>query len=409
MKSCAISEQIDLEDSFDAMYTNYNKFVISNKSSDAMNTNSDELMISNKSSDGIKSFVISAKTVPSFYVKAYIANELVYSSKHFEVANNSKLPFEYDYKKFKDILVIGTVAFVFNDKVCFFKINWNSSQMDFSSHEDISDLKKYIYDKIANDNPYRNKLLYYGDKEYIQIKNVPNIKFDDVIMDDVMKNDIRDNTTFYLKNLRSSNGIIFHGIPGVGKSLICSAIAREAIDDGYTVIYLTHRVFFNDLQSFINECIKDCIVILEDVDSFAVSREIHNSEISEFLQFLNGITEQENNMIVIATTNYLDKLDSAIANRPVRFNRKYKFDYPSSLEIDRLIDIYFNNDISSKYGKLCHDIKFTGAHIKELQRTANLLIAKSDKKLTYDDVFVESLDLVKNNFSMGLSEFGFKT
>ena len=111
-------------------------------------------------------------------------------------------------------------------------------------------------------------------------------------------------------------------------------------------------------------------------------------------------------MIFIATTNYLDKLDKAVANRPVRFNRKYKIELPTNEQIAQLIELYFNKEIKELFAEKCFNLSFTGAHIKEIKRTADLKISKN-KKLTYKDVFMESLEMVKENFIITLNQFGF--
>jgi SpoVK/Ycf46/Vps4 family AAA+-type ATPase len=110
-------------------------------------------------------------------------------------------------------------------------------------------------------------------------------------------------------------------------------------------------------------------------------------------------------MIFIATTNYLDRLDKAIANRPVRFNRKFEFKYPSDSELDRLVKLYFNDDISEKFSVLCYNKEFSGSHIKEVQRTVNLLSKKRNQ--TTLEVFEESVQLVHDNFSPKLNPMGF--
>jgi hypothetical protein len=56
---------------------------------------------------------------------------------------------------------------------------------------------------------------------------------------------------------------------------------------------------------------------------------------------------------------------------------------------------------------LCHDKGFTGAHIKEIRRTANLLSKR--KGIKVKDVFEESVKVVHQNFSVTInSEIGFK-
>ena len=278
------------------------------------------------------------------------------------------------------------------------------------SDTDVTEIVSLLKNKIRHENPLKAKLFQIKlgrDGFYPLIKAIPTITFDSVILDDKMKEDIYDNTIFQLEYLEENNGVIFHGDPGVGKSWICSAIAREATDKGYTVAYLSTQVDYTMLNEFIEEFISPCILIFEDIDAFGESRENQNSGVlSDFLQFINGITEKEERIIFIATTNYLDRLDKAIANRPVRFNRKFEFKYPSDSQLDKLVELYFDEDIANNHSDACYNKKFSGSHIKEVQRTANLLSKKRSQDIS--DVFVESVELVAENFSPKLNPMGFK-
>lgn len=59
-----------------------------------------------------------------------------------------------------------------------------------------------------------------------------------------------------------------------------------------------------------------CVLILEDLDNM-----INPSNRSFFLNQIDGITPN-NGVLVIATTNFLEKLDPALSKRPSRFDRK---------------------------------------------------------------------------------------
>jgi transitional endoplasmic reticulum ATPase len=46
---------------------------------------------------------------------------------------------------------------------------------------------------------------------------------------------------------------------------------------------------------------------------------------------LDGL-DNNDGILLIATTNHLDRLDNSVANRPSRFDRKYLFDDPDEEE-----------------------------------------------------------------------------
>ena len=56
-----------------------------------------------------------------------------------------------------------------------------------------------------------------------------------------------------------------------------------------------------------------------------------NDNRSFFLNQLDGF-ERNHGMIILATTNYPDRIDSAIIDRPSRFDRKYHFPLPTLAE-----------------------------------------------------------------------------
>ncbi len=68
------------------------------------------------------------------------------------------------------------------------------------------------------------------------------------------------------------------------------------------------------------------LVVLEDLDSM-----IHNQNRSFFLNELDGF-RVNTGVVVLATTNHPEKLDTAILDRPSRFDRKYHFELPGEPE-----------------------------------------------------------------------------
>jgi len=356
-------------------------------------------------------YTFSSKGHHSFYTICYVLQEFIMRQRHLTTFAKYTHEYEYDYKKYKEIITNGNIVFEWNNHLYNLYIDGEDYSNILKSDSDITEIVKFLKHEIRYENPLKGKLFQVRqsrDGFYPIMKSVPNITFDSVILDEKLKEDIYDNTIFQLEHLDENNGIILHGDPGVGKSLICSAIAHEATKKGYTVAYLSTQVDYTMLNEFIEEFVSPCILIFEDIDAFGESRDNAPSVgiLSDFLQFVNGITEKEERIIFVATTNYLDRLDKAIANRPVRFNRKFGFTYPTEQQIDKLVELYFSKEISKEFSMNCYGKEFSGSHIKEVQRTANLLSKKRGQDIS--TVFQESVELVFDNFSPKLNTIGFK-
>lgn len=72
--------------------------------------------------------------------------------------------------------------------------------------------------------------------------------------------------------------------------------------------------------------LRPCVLVLEDLDSL-----VTDENRSFFLNQLDGF-EHNHGLIVLATTNYADRIDPAIIDRPSRFDRKYHFSLPATTE-----------------------------------------------------------------------------
>jgi SpoVK/Ycf46/Vps4 family AAA+-type ATPase len=325
----------------------------------------------------------------------------------------NSMEFTYDYNKRTSILSDGSIAFSYQNKVFVYTITSEAhpASNTLTGSGDISELVAQINAEIKWRNPLRNKhlqIVQSGRSEYeCLFKKPPEISFDEVICDPAMKEDIFDQTILHFEKIGGNNGIILHGKPGTGKSLCCQAIISEALKRGFSTCFLTTQVDYAILNEFLTKFLSPCIVVMEDIDSFGESREFRpNYDLSDFLQFLSGLYENEEKIVFVATTNYIEYLDAAIADRPMRFNRKYKFELPSPHEIDMLIDLYFKEDhISPTQKALCYNKRFTGSHIKEIQRTAKLLSHKRQKPIA--EVFDEAVQIVSHNFYIPERKAGF--
>jgi predicted AAA+ superfamily ATPase len=352
----------------------------------------------------------------SHFVTAFVIQRFIRKIQNdmLVLRRENSIEFTYDYNTRTSILSDGAIGFSYQNKIFVYTI---ASEMQTPSNTltgsgDISELVAQINDEIKWRNPLRNKhlqIVQSGRREYeCLFKKPPELSFDEVICDPAMKEDIFDQTILHFEKIGGNNGIILHGKPGTGKSLCCQAIISEALKRGFSTCFLTSQVDYAILNEFLVKFLSPCIVVMEDIDSFGESREYRpNYDLSDFLQFLSGLYENEEKIVFVATTNYVEHLDAAIADRPMRFNRKYKFELPSPREIDMLVDLYFKEDtISPEQKSLCYNKRFTGSHIKEVQRTAKLLSHKRQKPIS--EVFAEAVQIVSQNFHIPERKTGFR-
>ena len=126
-------------------------------------------------------------------------------------------------------------------------------------------------------------------------------------------------------------GILMFGEPGCGKSGIIQMVSKNIIERGGIVINIKDEDDVERFSSFIPsfreiEPSRPLVVLLEDIDSIAGE---HSYSVGKLLNILDGVKQIEN-VVYIATTNYPEKLQERITNRPSRFDRRYKVELPNS-------------------------------------------------------------------------------
>ena len=131
-------------------------------------------------------------------------------------------------------------------------------------------------------------------------------------------------------NFVHKRGILMYGEPGCGKSGIIQILANMLMELNGIVINIKSQ---QDIDYFIDfiptfrkiEPDRPLVVILEDIDALAGEDRYSTSQL---LNILDGVKQIEG-VVYIATTNYPEKLQERLTNRPSRFDRRYKIELPS--------------------------------------------------------------------------------
>lgn len=167
-------------------------------------------------------------------------------------------------------------------------------------------------------------------------------------------------------------GILMFGDPGNGKSGIIQLCTKHLIEKmNGIVVNLSHAdqiEWFNTISQHLREIEPErpLIVILEDIDAIAGEGSWSTSML---LNMLDGV-KQIDNVVYIATTNYPDKLEERITNRPSRFDRRYEI-LPPSKEVR---ESFIKHKLSEGDSNVKLDIKLwvektegmSLSHLKEL-------------------------------------------
>lgn len=191
-------------------------------------------------------------------------------------------------------------------------------------------------------------------------------------------------------------GVLLHGKPGSGKSCIISLCMKYIIGelDG-VVIPLNSQSDLNLYSSAIPEIFRviekerPIVIILEDIEGLCQYKESETT----LLNVLDGLDQLEN-VVYLATTNYIEQLKERIINRPSRFDRRI---YVPFLSFDDRCFYFKNklkeNDLKSisveKWAKDTEGMSI--AHLAELIKS--VIIFGSD----YEETIIMLKDM--NNFN----------
>lgn len=180
-------------------------------------------------------------------------------------------------------------------------------------------------------------------------------------------------------------GLIFYGPPGNGKTISIKALMHELYyrEKPIPTLYVKYAPSTYDIRNVFSLArqYSPCLLIMEDIETIVTSKTR-----SYFFNEVDGL-ENNDGILMVASTNYLERLDPGLANRPSRFDRKYLFPLPD-LEERTLYAQYWHRKLAKSAPKidfpdsLCRPIakitqEFSFAYMQEAFVAALLDLARN--------------------------------
>lgn len=206
----------------------------------------------------------------------------------------------------------------------------------------------------------------------------------DVILPGEVKKYISDNILDYIRysELISKNGfelrrgVLFHGVPGTGKTMMCEALASELKD--FFCIFLAGESLSEVSSAFsLAKFYAPSMIVIEDVDLIGKERDLNNFTplLGELFNSLDNLASNDK-VCVIFTTNRLKAIETALSDRPGRIDVIVEFPLPVPELRLKLMKLYsrFSDTELGVFSKMVEETEgCTPAFIKELVKRAVLM------------------------------------
>jgi transitional endoplasmic reticulum ATPase len=197
---------------------------------------------------------------------------------------------------------------------------------------------------------------------------------------------LRHPEVFQKLGIEPPNGILLHGPPGCGKTLLARALASECEASFFTLNgpEIMNK-YYGETESKLRDLFKEAkdsspsIIFIDEIDVLAPRREeafgdVEKRVVGQLLALMDGISDR-GDVVVIGATNRPESIDPAL-RRPGRFDREVQIGVPNQRARLDILNIHTRgmplaNEVD--LAKLSSDLHgYTGADIRALCREAGL-------------------------------------
>ncbi len=223
-----------------------------------------------------------------------------------------------------------------------------------------------------------------------ELKGVPRITYEDIgglheeiqRIREMVELPLRHPEVFQRLGIEPPKGVLLHGPPGCGKTLLAKAVANEA-EANFLSINGPEIMskFYGESEARLREIFQQAqqkapsIIFIDEIDAIAPKREevtgeVERRVVAQLLALMDGL-EERGNVIVIGATNRPNAVDPAL-RRPGRFDREIEIGVPDKRGRFEILQIHtrgmpLSSDVDlRKLADITHG--YTGADIAALCR-----------------------------------------
>ena len=219
-------------------------------------------------------------------------------------------------------------------------------------------------------------------------------------------------------------GVLLHGPPGTGKTMIAKAVANET-NAHFTSINGPEIIskYYGESEKQLREIFDDAasnapaVIFIDELDSIApkredVSGEVERRVVAQLLTLMDGMQGRDN-VVVIGATNRPDAIDQAL-RRPGRFDRELEIGVPDKNGRREIVNIHTRGmPIADDFDMewiLDNSYGFVGADISSLSREAAMKALRRylpEIDLDQDDIppeVLEKMEVQMNDFKIAIRD-----
>lgn len=249
------------------------------------------------------------------------------------------------------------------------------------------------------------------------------ISFNQIGGQEVAKKELLEALDFVLKpqeilrmGIRPLKGVMLVGPPGTGKTLLAKAAAGYT-DSSFTsvagseFIEMYAGVGAQRVRQLFSTCRararrekkKSAILFIDEMDILGGKRGMHSSHLeydqtlNQLLVEMDGIGNEEINILVLGATNRPEALDPALL-RPGRFDRIVQVDLPDLEGREQILRLHLKNKPVHEAVSLERIARetfgFSGAHLESLANEAAILAMRENNAQIMEKHLLEAIDKV---------------
>jgi AAA+ superfamily predicted ATPase len=140
--------------------------------------------------------------------------------------------------------------------------------------------------------------------------------------------------------IEKKRGILLHGLPGTGKTSLCASLAKRL--ERFTICFVSgEQLLYPRELCRMARYLQPTMIVFEDIDLIAEQRDTNGlaTILGELMNQIDGCEVHEE-VLFVMNTNSLNRLESAVKNRPGRVDQIIELPLPDADQRRRLIEMF---------------------------------------------------------------------